>query len=130
MLSSVGAAVRRQILSISYDPVLLRTRELLLEREGCAVISVQGFTAALHAIETGEFDLAIIGHSIPRRDQQAIIAEINNRRPIPTVALLRPHEGPVDNATCSIDAADPQGLIALVHSLLPEDAATAEGKSG
>jgi CheY-like chemotaxis protein len=58
------------ILSVSYDPTLLMTRELLLQQMGHTVTSVEGFARAFAACESGtKFDFLILGHSIPHDDK-------------------------------------------------------------
>ncbi len=55
----------RRVLSVSYDPVLLKTREMILQKEGYTVCSVQTLADAVQASYKDRFDVAIIGHSIP-----------------------------------------------------------------
>jgi DNA-binding response OmpR family regulator len=63
-----------RILSISYDESLLQTRAMLLERAGYEVDSALGFSAAIHACKTKQFDLVVLGHSIPVEDKEQIIS--------------------------------------------------------
>ena len=64
------------ILSVSYDPTLLMTRELLLQQLGHTVTSVEGFARAFAACESGtRVDLLILGHSIPHDDKVAIVTK-------------------------------------------------------
>jgi DNA-binding response OmpR family regulator len=109
----------KRILSISYDPSLLWTRELMLQQLGYSVVSVEGFVAALEACEAPNrnFDLAILGHSIPTRDKERIISHFRQHCDAPILALLRPHERPLENADRSIEA-DPEKLVAAVEKLL------------
>ena len=109
----------KTILSISYDPALLWTRELMLQQLGYSVVSVEGFVAALEACEAPNknFDLAILGHSIPAKDKERIISHFKQHRDAPILALLRPHEGALPSATRSVDA-EPEKLIAAVREIL------------
>lgn len=67
-------------LSISYDPVLLATRQQLLENMGHSVISAEGFARAYRECEAqnGDLELVILGHSIPHDDNEAIIGHVQN----------------------------------------------------
>ena len=78
-----------RILSISYDPALLRTRELLLQRMGHRVTSAEGFAQAVEWCDkaAGSFDLVVLGHSIPHEDKRAIIRRCNQTCPCPVLAL-------------------------------------------
>jgi DNA-binding response OmpR family regulator len=91
-----------RILSISYDASLLFTRKLLLEQMGYEVISAEGFAQAWEACEEGaNFDLIILGHSIPAKDKEKIIAHLKEHCDSPILALLRSNETSVKGATQS-----------------------------
>src|SRR5690242_10462334 len=109
-------SVMAHILSVSYDPTLLMTRELLLQQMGHTVTSVEGFARAFAACERGtKFDLLILGHSIPYDDKAAIIAKAKKTCNCPVLALLRPNESPLPTAESSIDSSEPRALLEAVH---------------
>lgn len=107
------------VLSISYDVDLLRTRELLLRRMGHKVTSAEGFAQASRVCErhNGEFDLVVLGHSIPLDDKREII-EFLRAYSCPVLALLRPNEEPAEHATRSVVADDPGDLLAAIEELV------------
>lgn len=109
-----------RILSISYDPVLLRTRELLLLQIGHSVSSAEGFAEAYRLCggAEGKFDLIVIGHSIPHEDKRIIIRQCRLTCSCPVLALLRSNEQPLDEATRSVDSAEPRALMAAIDDLL------------
>jgi len=109
----------KRILSISYDPSLLWTRQLMLQQLGYEVVSVEGFVAAIEACEapTVNFDLLILGHTIPAKDKEPIISHFRQHCNSPILALLRPHEGAMQNADRSVDP-EPEKLIAAVREML------------
>jgi len=107
-----------RILSVSYDPVLLNTRQLLLESRGYNVTSAEGFIDALDTCKRGGYDLLIIGHSIPPSDKRAIVREANRYCPSPILALLRQNEPQLEGATESVDASRPELLLHAVEQLL------------
>ena len=110
----------KRILSISYDRALLWTRQLLLEQLGYNVVSAEGFAQAWEATDTkrDHFDVIILGHSIPPNDKKAIVAHLRDSCDCPILALLRPYEAPVSEATMSIDAADPNAFLSAVRKML------------
>jgi DNA-binding response OmpR family regulator len=63
----------RRILSVSYDQALLATRKMLLEHRGYDVTSALGFSDAVEQCQNCDFDLFIIGHSIPEKDKLNLI---------------------------------------------------------
>ena len=108
------------ILSISYDKALLQTRELLLQQIGHTVVSALGFAQAIKACSDlgATLDLVVLGHSIPRDDQKALIAQMRQSCKCPFIALLRPHEAPVEGAARSIDVSEPRDFLAAVRDVL------------
>ena len=108
------------ILSISYDQALLETRELILSREGFKVESAVGFSAAVRACEKGEFDLVIMGHSIPPEDKAAIIEQLRDICDTPILALRRPNESTLKSAEYNLDSGDPARFLDYVNEITKE----------
>jgi DNA-binding response OmpR family regulator len=75
----------KNILAISYDEHLMLTRKLLFEREGYQVVSVLGYVDARSACQAGGSDLAFIGHSVPKRDRDALIREFRDHNQAPVI---------------------------------------------
>ena len=106
------------ILSVSYDAVLLQTRQLMLEACGYAVTSAEGYVDAIRKCRAGGYDLLIIGHSIPHADKEAIVAEMRGHCSAQVLALLRTNEPELSEADESIDAGNPKLLLDAVAHLL------------
>jgi len=107
---------RLQILSVSYDADLLHARHLLLQNEGYDVISVLGFTEPMNYCEKDEFDLLILGHSIPHLDKEVIAEAFSSCSDAPIIALKTSGELPLDNIAFHADP-DPQVLLDLVAKI-------------
>lgn len=107
------------IFSISYDPILLQTRELLLQQMGHTVTSAEGFAEARRycSLVDRSFDLVVLGHSIPHEDKRAIIRECLKNCSCAVLALLRTNEPPVEEATRSVST-EPREFLAAVDELL------------
>src|SRR5690242_20315685 len=111
-----------RILSISYDGSLLRTREMMLQLAGYDVTSAEGFAAAVELC-TGEFDLIVMGHSIPQKDKQAIVAALHAHGcDAPLLSLLRHGEHKIPEAAHSADPHSPQDLLDAVKWMLSQPA--------
>jgi CheY-like chemotaxis protein len=115
-----------RILSISYDQALLHTRELMLSREGFEMISAVGFSAAIDACKKGQFDLVIMGHSIPAADKTAIITQLRAMCDTPVLALRRPNEEPLKSAEYNFDSGDPQSFLSYVKEITNDKARSAK----
>lgn len=108
---------RTRILSVSYDEVLLRTRHMLLEREGYEVVSAAGFSASLEKCRQGGFDLFVLGHSIPQDEKQKLVEEFRRTCPAPIISLRRSAgEQLVVHADHHIEP-DPEPLLKLISDL-------------
>lgn len=108
------------ILSVSYDESLLRTREMLLRRDGYEVTSALGFTDAVERCNNGEFQLFILGHSIPDKDKRELIRVYRAQFDSPVLALQRPGEDTPDGADAHADPNDIEGLLEIVSKILAE----------
>ena len=107
------------ILSISYDPSLLHTREWILKAEGFEVTSACGFVEAEEKCRSASFDLAIMGHSIERKDKVALIKEFKKHSQAPVLSLLRHGDAPLPEADYWVDAAEgPTVLLQAVRTAL------------
>jgi DNA-binding NtrC family response regulator len=106
-----------RILSVSYDEVLLRTRHMLLEREGYEVVSAAGFSASLEKCKQGGFELFVLGHSIPQEEKAKLVEEFRQSCPAPIISLRRnAGEQLVVHADHHIEP-DPEPLLKLVSEL-------------
>ena len=108
-----------RIFSSSYDTALLRSRELLLKRMGHSVTSADGFVEAIELCEKDpeEFDLIILGHSIPQEDKRTIITRCRRTRRCPILALTLLHEPLVSEADHSVDPSDTGAFLGTVQQL-------------
>jgi CheY-like chemotaxis protein len=110
-----------RILSISYDSVLLETRHMMLEQAGYEVVSAVGFAEAIEHCAR-DFDLIIMGHSIPQQEKRAMLEEIHRHGcNAPLLSLLRIGEAPIPEAIRGIDPS-PQQLMKAVTEILSESA--------
>ncbi len=107
------------ILSVSYLPSLLETREQLLKSQGYTVTSARELTAALRACKSSRpFQLLIVGHSIPQSDKHLLIEAFRGNQPnAAIVALKRLGEEPPPGADLVIEP-DPRELLRSVADLI------------
>ncbi len=107
------------ILSVSYLPSLLETREQLLKSEGYEVTSARDLNAALKACKGSKrFQLLIVGHSIPHAEKDLLIEAFRTNYPAaPILALKRIGEQPARGADLVIEP-EPVELLRSVASLI------------
>lgn len=107
-----------RILSVSYDELLLNTRELILHNHGHKVVSALGFTKAMkHCQSREKFDLFILGHSIPHSHKEALIAAFRTRSSAPVIALIKYGERPIHGADFQIEP-NPEQFLELVENVI------------
>ena len=107
----------RRILSVSYDRPLLRTRQMMLESDDYEVISCANMDESLRYCREHNFDLFILGHSIPRADKELLVATFHCSCPAPIISL-RTHPG--DDVVTGADyylQPDPEVLLELVAEI-------------
>jgi CheY-like chemotaxis protein len=107
-----------RILSISYDPTLLRTREIILREAGYEIKSALGISEAIEACNE-HYDLIVMGHSIPESDKREVVRELRNRGcHSPILSLNRFGERPIPEAAQTVEP-DPKLVLEAICSLLP-----------
>ena len=106
-----------QILSVSYDELLLETRATLLRHEGYDVVSARGFEESLECCKQGGFDLFVLGHSIPQEDKLRLVQTFRRHCRAPVISLLRNCDAPVAGADFHIEP-DPRELLQAVANTL------------
>jgi CheY-like chemotaxis protein len=116
----MSGSMKKSILSISYDQSLLVTRKLLLEEAGYEVISAFGFVAAMETCRSRhDFDLVLMGHSMPQKDKTSLIAALRVKCRAPLLSILRHGNAPIPEADYSVDSHDgPGALVKAVQAAL------------
>ena len=108
----------KRILSVSYDEPLLKTREMLLQRQGYAVTSALGYIDAIESCKPPQFDLLILGHSIPDNDKKQLMNAFRRVGSAPILALRRHGEVEPDDADAHVYPDDIGALLETVDSIL------------
>ena len=107
-----------RVLSISYDKVLLHVRHRLLENKGYSVVSVEGFGDALETCQNLQYDLVVIGHSIPAKDKELILQAIRKTGNTPVIALSRLGEPDLEGVAATVDPFDPVNFVKTIDRIL------------
>ncbi len=111
----------KRVLSISYDPVLLNTRGMILRQEGYEVESAQTLQEAVELSRSTRFDVVIIGHSIPAEDQQHMAEEVRKNCPGVLVIALRRRDGErLPFADRALEPYKPEEMVRELRVMLGE----------
>jgi PleD family two-component response regulator len=116
---NLPALGKPKILSISPDDPLLKTRELLLVREGFSVFSTHDINEALKRCRKTKFDLIVLGHSIPVKNKSLLAQDLKKICQTILLSIRRHGYRAIPEADCSVDAIDgPEIFLAAVKSAL------------
>jgi CheY-like chemotaxis protein len=91
---------------------------MMLEKDGYAVVSSATIQDSIRHCREGNFDLFLLGHSIPSVDKQQLVETFRHYCSAPIISL-RSHagEGFVTGADYHMEA-DPEPLLKLVAEIL------------
>ena len=111
--------MRKSVLSISYDSSLLTTRQMLLEQAGYTVTSALGFEEAMERCHSSQYDIVLIGHSIPRTEKSTLAAILRQHCDAPILSIRMQGDPPLAEADYSVQADEgPTILLAGVRAIL------------
>jgi CheY-like chemotaxis protein len=120
-----------KILSVTYDPSLAVTREMLFASAGFRVSSSSNINQALELCAHKKFDLIVIGHSMPLEQTRFLVKELRLRCDTPLLVLQRPGESLVTGVDYVFDSTEsPALLLEAVVNILGPHAGVRHGKSG
>ena len=107
-----------RIFHVSYDPILLRLREMLLIQKGFAVTSVCGNAEACRLLaEEAPFDAFLVGWSTTHDNREAIVLWLKQRWPkIPVIAICDWFQSAIPGADLTASHNTPEEWLAAVQS--------------
>jgi hypothetical protein len=112
------------VLCTGVDPVLMHTRQLILEKAGHTVIGALDERSLEKACATHKFDVAVIGQTVSAQAKQRILQVIREKCPTAKILELhREYEGRVlkeADAGLPVPIDVPQKLAEVVASLAGE----------
>ena len=116
---------RARILSITHDPSLARTRELLFSNSGFDVSSFLDTAAAIEKCRREAFDLVIVGHSIPLSERKTLVKALREAGAASILALTRLGDAPLPEADYWFDPSEsPALLLETVRRILRQTGET------
>jgi DNA-binding response OmpR family regulator len=100
-----------RILSLTYDPSLARTRELLFTGAGFQVSTYRDVAKAIAACKNDSFDLVVVGHSISLEERESLVKEVRTHCGTPVLALVRHGEARLLQADHFFDSSESPALL-------------------
>jgi len=112
-----------RILSIDVDEKLLAERNAALRGAGYAVDGATTFAAALRQISYGNFELFVIGRSVPRSQARLLYQQVKQTSHKPVLAV---HNGTPDPEVPADKLVDERegglGLVLAISGFIPRPA--------
>jgi DNA-binding NtrC family response regulator len=123
IIGNAGEAETRRtparILSVTNDPSLAATRKMLFSSVGFQVSSTSSIHQALELCAHEEFDLIVIGHSMPMEQTRLLVKELRRHCDTPLLVLQRPGESLVTSVDYIFDSTEsPALLVETVMNIL------------
>ncbi len=109
------------ILCIGIDSAAMRTRKLILEREGHRVTQARDLRQVKTACETISFQIAILGQSLNASEKMRIADVVmTSCKDAKILELHKAYEQdfPAADAHLQVSAMEPEGLVETVNKLL------------
>ncbi len=104
-----------RILSISNEPSVLATRQIVLQQLGYIVVSALGFAEALQRCGSGtKFDFCILGSSLEEPERQALVPAFRAHSAGSVIVLKKNAEENVQGADFAIVPAQLLPTLATV----------------
>jgi CheY-like chemotaxis protein len=117
-IGPVPAKRGAKVLAISYDKALLDTRKMILELSGFEVTTALGMNEGLAMCRhAAEFDLVVLGSSIPLSDKAQLLAEAKRPGSVKVLSIRAAGMRPLPGADYTIDPFyEPQALAEMVRA--------------
>jgi len=102
------------LLSVGYDPLLMRTRSFVLREAGFTVDEAYNLNGALGLLMSDSIDAVLLCHTVPKDKQRSFIAAAHReRRLLPIICIKsQDHEG--NQQGCLSVGSDPDELLEAV----------------
>jgi DNA-binding response OmpR family regulator len=120
-----------RILSISFDNISGVAQNAMLEQAGYAVSSASGTAEAFELLNQMDFELVIMGHSVPTAERRLLFLEIKRKWEIPVLMVESGEADPLIRAHAHINhAATTDEFLSAVAALLPKRPAASKKNAG
>jgi DNA-binding NarL/FixJ family response regulator len=78
------------VLAVGFEPLLMTARMLVLQSAGYVVVRGSSLKETVDHLQSGDFDLVLLCHSVPATERERLISLIReSRSSIPIVSIAR-----------------------------------------
>lgn len=104
------------LLSVGYDPPLLRTRSFILRQAGFTVDEAYNLNGALGLVKSDSIDAVLLCHTVSQDKQRSFISAVRRARRLLPIICIRAHDHDVHQQDCVSVGSDPVELLEAVKS--------------
>lgn len=109
-----------RVLSISFDNIVGMGRNAMLAHAGYAVSPATSSTRAFELLHALQFDLVIIGNTVPLAERRLLFLEIKRKFNAPILLMDAGEADPMMRADAHIpESSSPAELMAAVAAMVP-----------
>jgi len=112
-----------RILSFGYEPVLMAVRALLLRKAGYQVQNALSRESVMKHLDSGEFHLLVICHTVPSDEQNSLIAPVHKLWPGLRIVCLSPLPALSRRGVCGVAATTAPEFLEDIEQVLLRKAA-------
>jgi len=105
-------------LAVGLDPLLLETRNRVLESAGHTIVSALSVEQGLERFVCGDFDIVILCHSIPVRERERLTYAIRRRGPKTPVVVVTTRFSAMDSFADAMIENEPEILLQEIPRIL------------
>ena len=105
-------------LAVGLDPLLLETRNRVLESAGHTIVSALSVEQGLERFVSGDFDIVILCHSIPVRERERLTYAIRRRSPNTPVVVITTKFSAMDSFADAMIENEPEILLQEIPRIL------------
>jgi hypothetical protein len=102
------------VLSVGFDPILMRSRSLVLRQAGFAVDEAYNLAGALALAKSGAVDLVLLCHTVSPNEQRRFISAVRKIRRLLPILCLNCQDCALPLPGCVVVDNDPLELVKTV----------------
>jgi CheY-like chemotaxis protein len=106
------------VLAVGTDPSLLKTRSLVLQSAGYMVESASSVKEAVDRFQSGDFDLVLQCHSVPRKDRDRLTSLIRASGSLTPIVSIAGNLGECDAFATATLEDGPSNFLARIRDVL------------
>jgi CheY-like chemotaxis protein len=106
------------VLAVGTDPWLLNTRSLVLQSAGYMVESALSVKEAVDRFQSGDFDLVLLCHSVPRKDRDRLTSLIRASGSLTPIVSIAGNLGECDAFATATLEDGPGNFLARIRDVL------------